>query len=127
MRLGALAVSLGLAASLFDSVRAADYGPDHSLHFEDVISLSARREAIETFNDGLRRIAPRMRIAHCAVLIGAHPGRIEDIFGGQCRLNTGGDIELCADTGIGEFGLTLNANTSKDELAEFVQRNCPGG
>jgi hypothetical protein len=116
-----------IAAMLLGSERAAAQTQDDYLRFEDAANTPLRNRAIETFNGYLRKVSPGARVTGCSVLIYAHPGGVEDIFGGICRLRSGATVAICADTGVGEFGLNSNVGGDKDAVAEFVRGNCPGG
>ena len=97
---------------------------------ESFLVASAPREGKEARDvlDGyLRKFDPRLHVRDCGTLVYSHPGSAETIYGGACRLNTGVDVTVCGDTGVGEFALSRGAATGEDAVKRFAATNCPGG
>ena len=119
---GAISSILIAHSALSKDDRANDY-----FHFQEVTDPATRAAAIKTLNEYLRDIGQDAKIRDCAILLWSHQGRVEDIYGGVCELQTGHSVALCGDTGVGEFGLNEDVASTKDAVAEFVRNNCPGG
>ncbi len=85
------------------------------------------KEARGVFDNYLRKIDPRLHARDCSMIIYSHPGSAETIYGGACRFDTGADVTVCGDTGVGEFALSWGAATGEDAVKRFAATNCPGG
>jgi len=94
-------------------------------------SPKARSKAISIFDRYLRRTRLNARVSGCSSLLSAHLGEVEDVYVGDCRLTDGQRVTLCADTGVGEFGLNLylsrDYNLKEEDLVAFSKQSCPGG
>ena len=85
------------------------------------------KEARDVFDGYLRKLDPRLHVRDCGTLAYSHPGSAETVYGGACRLDTGADVTVCGDTGVGEFALSWGAATGLVAIKRFAAANCPGG
>lgn len=95
--------------------------------FRAVSTPLLHNEAKDTFDGYLKKLDIHLHVTGCSTIIYSHPGTVETIYGGACRLSTGADVTVCGDTGVGEFALSWGAVTSKEIVARFASTNCPGG
>jgi hypothetical protein len=120
---------LGLAVSTTSFSSAFAQGASSS--FVDVVRPTEVKAGLEVLNGYLKPLSPAIETTGCDLLIERHPGRVEEIFAGICRLKSGAHVMVCGDTGVGEFGLTPWRGgvtpPTRDLLVRFTNANCPGG
>lgn len=99
--------------------------------FEEGTDTVTVKAGLKILNESLKQISSAIKVTRCDVMIFSHPGHVETIIGGLCRLNTGASVILCGDTAMGDLGLTSSLSganpSSKEELLSFTQANCHGG
>lgn len=90
------------------------------------------KSATAVFNGYLMNIYGKLIIRRCDMVVAAHPGGVENVYAGICRIKSGGTIIVCGDTSIGEFALSncsdrnLIDNSTRMPLLGFAKTNCPG-
>ena len=95
--------------------------------FQDSTAAQVQEAAFRTLDGYLNRIGSSARVASCPTLLWSHPGTIEEVYVGDCRLTNHSEVVMCGDTGIGEFGLSWGEGGDRDRLIRFAHANCPGG
>jgi len=122
MRLGIVIVIAILSATVAHSETASE----DRFPFLEAKDPATRAAAIKTLNEYLRDFGRGVRIRDCSILLWSHRGKVEDMYAGICKLQTGHEVALCGDTGIGVFGLDEQVNSTMEAVSEFARTNCRG-
>jgi hypothetical protein len=125
--MGRSLLSLAFLALSATAAPAAAQSDDQPYVFQDSRNLQDRQAAFRTLDGYLKRIGSGARVASCKTLLWSHPGTVEGIYVGDCRLTNHTEVVMCGDTGIGEFALSWSEGGGRDRLITFAHANCPGG
>jgi len=105
------------AISIASPSMAADLS-DGGLQTMVVDEPRLEKQAIREFDRRLKSIGSTAHIEQCSELRWAHPGRVQTIFGGRCKLSNKREVTLCTDTAVGAFELAYDAGA----ISDFMDR-----
>jgi hypothetical protein len=121
-----LALAVLVSANLLLTGQAAHAEDDYSIGAASNEQIRSIKAGIDY---GLKSIGSHAHALNCSLTL-AHliGGTLENtVYGAVCRLTNGHDVVFCVDPVFGDFALSTTFGTSKDEIIDFMQNNCPGG
>ncbi len=104
----------------------------HSARIIDVNSQTEKSDIVSIFQKDLHRIGYSATIDGCDIAIDYFenmPSGRDSSVGAVCRIrsaNVSASLIMCDDRLVGKFTLAPGT-ASRDELADFIGRNCPPG
>lgn len=120
-------LSLVLLTASAVSAPAFGQSEDRPYVFRDAGDAQVRKDAFQTLDGYLKLIGSAATVSDCKTLLWSHPGTVEGVYVGDCRLTNQAEVIMCGDTGVGEFGLSWGEGGDRDRLVAFAHANCPGG
>ena len=89
------------------------------------------KSSISVLNLFTNNISTAIAIVHCDMLIEHGISNTEMVFARICEIATKKHIELCGDTAVAWFALSLweapAMPQDRSGLVTFMDRDCPGG